>query len=282
MLVGQIHERGRRLVHNQIVPGLRYSDHFGGGTFRAVQPDSLSDGILARPIGLRKLLVHDRDAARSGAIVIRERAPALYFDVHGGEVSGIHGGAELYRCVAALRELVALGHNSDHGLRGRERQRLGHRHLRHARHRANAIDKSAVESHHLFGRIVQHGGRGVKADQVVRAKLRRHHQHVPEASEKHTGGDQNHHRERDLSGHQNIAAECAELSGRALLAGLQCAHEVRPRGLPGRNQAEEDTTPERSEQAELDNAPIQLYAQHIRWIARHAERLEQQNAAVCD
>jgi len=68
----------------------------------------------------------------------------------------------------------------------------------------------------------------------------------------------------------------------AVSARLQCAHEVRPHGLPGRNQAEEDTTRQRREQAELHDTPIQLYAQHRRWIARHAERLQDAYTAVCD
>ena len=134
----------------------------------------------------------------------------------------------------------------------------------------------------LFGRVMQHGRRGIHADQVVRAKLGRHHQHVPEAREKHAGGDQHHHRERDLASHQNVAAEHAPLAGRAVSARLECAHEVRPRGLPGRNQAEEKTTHQRREQAELHHAPIQLYAQNKRRIAWHAERFEQPNTTVCD
>jgi len=161
-------------------------------------------------------------------------------------------------------------------------QRLGHRHSRHAGHRTNAVDQPAVEGLGLFGRVVQHGGCGIQADQMVRAKFGRHHQYVSEAGEKHAGGDQHHHGERDLAGHQNVAAEGVPLPGRAIPARLQRLHEVRARCLPGRRQAEEDTTHQRREQAELHDTPIQLYAQHIRWIAGHAERFEQPDTSVGD
>ena len=95
-------------------------------------------------------------------------------------------------------------------------------------------------------------------------------------------GDKHDHRQRDLGSYQHIAAYHAPLAGRAISTGLQRAHEVGPRRLPGRSQPEEDTTYHRHEQAELDDAPIQLYAQHKRWIAGHAERGEQSNTAVGD
>jgi hypothetical protein len=262
------------------VPGLRHSHDLGGRALHAVQPDPLPDRIPARPIRLRKLLVHNRHRARSGPVVVRESAPAFDFDTHGAEVTGVHGGAELDRFFAALRELVPFGHDRDYGLGGRQRQRFGQRHRRHAGHGAHAIHQPAVEGLRLFGRVVQHGRRRIQADQMVRAKLGRQRQHVPEARQKHSGGDRHHHRQRDLAGYQNVAPERAPRARRAVSTRLQCAHEIRPRRLPGRSQAEEDTTPERREHAELHHAPIQLYAQHIGWIAGHAQRLEQQNAAV--
>jgi hypothetical protein len=108
----------------------------------------------------------------------------------------------------------------------------------------------------------------------------RHHQQFPEAGEKHAGGDQHHHGQRNLSGHQNIAAECAPLVRSTVPARFQRAYEIRPCGLPGRSQAEKDTAHQRCQQAELDDPPIQLYAQYRRWIPGHAERLQQPDSAI--
>ncbi len=95
------------------MPRLRDSNHFGSGAVGAVQPDPLSNRILIRPIGFRKLLVHNRHAARSGAVVIRECATALHFDIQGAEVTGVHRGAEHDRFFAALRKLVPFGHYAE-------------------------------------------------------------------------------------------------------------------------------------------------------------------------
>jgi len=77
------------------VPGLRRSHDLANRAVRAIQPDSPSNRFLVRPIGLGKLLVHNRHATRSGAVVLRESAPAFDFNIHGAEVSGIHSGADL-------------------------------------------------------------------------------------------------------------------------------------------------------------------------------------------
>ncbi len=68
----------------------------------------------------------------------------------------------------------------------------------------------------------------------------------------------------------------------AVSARFQGVHEIRSRSLPGRNQAEEETTRQRRKKTELHHTPIQLHAQLKRRIVGNVERLQQPNSAICE
>src|SRR5436853_6900938 len=100
------------------MPRLHHSHYFGSGAVHSVQPDPLSNRILVRPVGLRKLLVHHCHAVRSSPVVVRESTSAHDLDIHSAEVSGVHGGADHDVFFLALRELIAVWLYTDHGLEG--------------------------------------------------------------------------------------------------------------------------------------------------------------------
>jgi hypothetical protein len=83
--------------------------------------------------------------------------------------------------------------------------------------------------------------------------------HHAEAANHQSGAHQQHHGQRDLRRHQNIAQPMAGAAHRAAAAAfLQGVGEVRARALPGGRQAGQNTARDRRQQGECQHAAIQL------------------------
>ncbi len=217
---------------------------------------------MRRPIGigqaelLRERLVDDGHLRRADGVGVGELAPGQDRHLHHVEVARPdfippRAGVGVWPRVEALRP-----HAGAPAVAGEDRDARG-RDAVDAGHAGEAVFQFGQQGARALGRIAVQRGRDPERHDVLGGDAQRHAAHVHQAFHEQAGRHEQGHRQRDLGRREEPPeARGRARAGRLARLRLDRGDEIRPRALPRREQAEEESRAEGDDRGEDEHPPV--------------------------
>ena len=244
-----------------ILDGFGHADNLDQSSVAAIESDMLPDGILARPIVFRELLIHHRDAGRLRGIGLQKSAATQNRDGHGVEipfVDCVHGRTEI---LAVARQLQAIG---DEGqaveMIGPERDVLHQGVALHSGSFTQAFGQQFVELPRLSWVVLHQARIESRHQQMILLEIGSDLQVALETAHHQECRGQQHQRGGNLRHHQDVSAPHPFSSRHVDFRGFNSARQVHARALQRRGQPAEHRAQHRQGETGQKHARV-----HAEW-----------------
>ena len=117
---------------------------------------------------------------------------------------------------------------------------------------------------------------------MLSAKARTPRNFLGEPLKENRGNRQQHERDSDLAGDEQITAPKAAAFGKIGICCFQGRNKIRASGSKGRSEPKQHRAGERNEEREIKDAMIQLCGKDNRQVSGYPDLIKELNCAICD